>query len=126
MGTVERLAPPPGAVLVRVRADTPSWIERLPVVPGRGIVTVSVSDPRLREVPDAALAHGGYRVVGVHPGRPATDGHGSVDLLVTSLLIESHPAWWRALLMIADRAFDLRLGPVQRVLGQEIVLHLTH
>lgn len=126
MGTVERLAPPPGAVLVRVRADTPAWIDRLPVVPGRGIVTVSVSDPTLREVPSAALERGGYRIVGVHPWRPATDGHGSVDLLVTSLLIETHPAWWRDLLRIADRAFDLRLGPVQRVLGQEIVLHLTH
>lgn len=126
MGTVERLAPPPGAVLVRVRADTPAWIDRLPVVPGNGIVTVSVSDPSLREVSSGALSRGGYRIVGVHPWRPATDGHGSVDLLVTSLLIESHPGWWRDLLMIADRAFDLRLGPVQRVLGQEIVLHLTH
>ncbi len=126
MGTLERLAPPPGAVLVRVSADTPDWIDRLPAVPGRGVVTVSVSDPSLREVPSAALARSGYRVVGVHPWRPATDGHGSVDLLVTSLLIETQPAWWRELLMIADRAFDLRLGPVQRVLGQEIVLHLTH
>lgn len=125
MGTLERLAPPPGAVLVRVRADTPSWIDRLPPVPGRGVVTVSVSDPSLREVSSAALQRGGYRVVGVHPWRPATDGHGSVDLLVTSLLIESQPAWWHDLLVIADRAFDLRLGPVQRVLGQEIVLHLT-
>ena len=29
----------------------------------------------------------------------------------------------RRLLGVADRAFDLRLGPVQQVLGQEIALH---
>lgn len=126
MGTVDQLAPPPGAVLVRVRAETTAWIDHLPPVPADGVVTVSVSDPSLREVPSAALERAGYRVVGIHPWRPATDDHGSVDLLVTSLLIERHPAWWRGLLRIADRAFDLRLGPVQRVLGQEIVLHLTH
>lgn len=126
MGTAERLVPPPGAVLVRVRADSASWISRVPPVPAGELVTVSVSDPALREVPTAELLRSGYRIVGVHPWRAATDAHGAVDLLVTAPLVEQHPAWWRALLAVADRAFDLRLGPVQQVLGQEIALHLAH
>lgn len=126
MEHVERLAPPPGAVLVRVRADAPDWIHRVPAVPAGDVVTVSVSDTALREVPSADLLARGYRIVGVHPWRAATDGHGAVDLLVTAALIDHHPGWWQRLLGVADRAFDLRLGPVQRVLGQEIALHLTH
>lgn len=125
MDALERLAPPPGAVLVRVRADSPSWIHRVPAVPHGDTVTVSVSDASLREVTSADLLERGYRIVGVHPWRAATDGHGAVDLLVTAALIDRAPAWWQRLLGVADRAFDLRLGPVQRVLGQEIALHLT-
>jgi hypothetical protein len=123
---VERLAPPPGAVLVRTRADGPDWIDRLPAVPAGRHVTVSVSHPDLRAVPAHLLLQRGYRIVGVHPWRAATDGHGSVDLLVHANLIESAPAWWQTLVAVADRAFDLRLGPVQRVLGDEIALHLAH
>jgi hypothetical protein len=126
MATVERLAPPPGAVLVRVRADAPTWIARVPAVPAGHVVTVSVSDAALREVASEDLLRCGYRIVGVHPWRAATDDHGSVDLLVTAPLVADHPRWWRDLLAVADRAFDLRLGPVQRVLGQEIALHLAH
>lgn len=126
MATTEHLVPPPGAVLVRVRADSPAWISRVPPVPGGAVVTVSVSDPPLREVPSADLLRCGYRIVGVHPWRAATDGHRTVDLLVTASLIQDQPAWWRQLLTVAERAFDLRLGPVQRVLGQELALHLTH
>ena len=126
MDPAERIAPPPGAVLVRVRADGPAWIHRVPPVPSGHLVTVSVSDAALREVPGADLLRCGYRIVGVHPWRAATDGHGAVDLLVTAPLIEAHPAWWQGVVAVADRAFDLRLGPVQRVLGQEIALHLTH
>lgn len=122
----ERLAPPPGAVLVRVRADGPEWIHRVPPVPGGEVVTVSVSDVALRAVPSADLLRSGYRIVGVHPWRAATDGHGAVDLMVRARLADGAPGWWQDLLVVADRAFDLRLGPVQRVLGQEIALHLTH
>ena len=125
MDHAERLAPPPGAVLVRVRASSPAWIHRVPAVPAGDAVTVSVSDAALREVASADLLERGYRVVGIHPWRAGTDGHGAVDLLVTAALIDRAPAWWQALLAVADRAFDLRLGPVQRVLGQEIALHLT-
>lgn len=126
MDTAERLAPPPGAVLVRVRAESPDWIHRVPALPDDEVVTVSVSDVGLRDVAPQDLLDRGYRIVGVHPWRAATEGHGAVDLMVTARLVEAHPEWWKRLLGVADRAFDLRLGPVQRVLGQEIALHLAH
>lgn len=126
MAVVQRLAPPPGAVLVRTRADGPDWLDRLPAVPAGQHVTVSVSHLELRAVSAGLLLERGYRIVGVHPWRAATDGHGSVDLLVHADLIASAPDWWRGLVAIADRAFDLRHGPVQRVLGDEIALHLAH
>lgn len=126
MTTAERLAPPPGAVLVRVRARDAGWVRRLPPVPGRDRVTVSVSSPALRDVAPADLLATGYRIVGVHPWRVATDDHGSVDLLVTAAQIDRHPVWWQDLVAVAERAFDLRHGPVQRVLGDEIALHLAH
>lgn len=124
MSIVERLAPPPGAVLVRVAAHGPDWIERVPTAPRGESITVSVSDVALRDVPSSRLLASGYRIVGVHPWRGAGEG-GSVDLLVTAAVIDRWPAWWRELIHVADRAFDLRLGPVQRVMGQELALHLA-
>lgn len=123
MRPIDRLAPPPGAVLVRTRASGPDWVARLPTVPHGGVVTASVGHPRLRAVPAADLLASGYRVVGVHGTRPDDD---TVDLLVHAGLVEAHPHWWQQLVAIADRAFDLRHGPVQRVLGREIALHLAH
>lgn len=124
MGPVEGLAPPPGAMLVRTRASGTDWAQRLPPVPGGHLVTASVGHPHLREVPAADLLASGYRVVGVHGGT-GHDGD-TVDLLVRSDLVAAHPAWWRRLAAVADRAFDLRHGPVQAVLGREIALHLAH
>jgi hypothetical protein len=119
MLSTERLAPPPGALLVRVATTGPSWVGRLPPVPGGLEITVSVSAPDQREIPSDRLAASGYRIVGCHPNRT-----GTVDLLVPASVIAAHPDWWRQVLAVADRAFDLRLGPVQRILGAEISLHL--
>ena len=119
MLSTERLAPPPGALLVRVATTGPSWIDRLPPVPGQHEITVSLSDPTQREIPSARLAASGYRIVGCHPNHTDT-----VDLLVPAAVIADHREWWREVLAVADRAFDLRLGPVQRILGAEISLHL--
>lgn len=124
MGPVDQLVPPPGAVLVRTRATGPGWVTGLPVVPTGHLVTASVGDPRLREVPAADLLATGYRVVGVHAATEAD--RWSVDLLVRADLVAAHPRWWQHLVAVADRAFDLRHGPVQRVLGREIALHLAH
>ena len=41
-----------------------------------------------------------------------------------AVLREQHPRWFAALLLIADRVFDLRFGPVHVALHDELVAHL--
>lgn len=120
-----RELPPPsdGSVLVRVRANGPDWISRLPVVPADRVLTVTVGHPCLLPVAADDLIAGGYRIVG------ATDEERSfgscVDVFVPASLREDHPHWWRRLVDVADRVFDLRMGPVRAVLGEELELHLA-
>jgi hypothetical protein len=121
MSATTDTTPVTGAVLVRIPATTTAWIDRLPPVPEGSRVTVSVSRPSLLDVPAASVRSRGYRLVGIHA--PSDTDTGQIDLLVTWALIESAPAWWREVLALAERAFDVRLGPVQRILGAEIALH---
>lgn len=108
-----------GDVLVRITARDRSWPSRLPPVPAGGTVTVTLGHPRL--TPDDELAAGGYRVVGTaSEHRPIG---AVVDVLVPRVLREAHPDWWSVLGHAAERVFDLRLGPVQRVLAAELELH---
>ncbi len=127
------IAVPEGAVLVRVPASDRSWVRGLPAVPGGHVLTVTVSHPALLPVPVDALVAGGYRIAGVperagaeHTTGGSSDvgGRSTVDVLVPVEVQERYPAWWRDLLGRADRAFDLRLGPVVRVLAAELALHL--
>lgn len=115
------VAPALGATLIRLRAEGPEWIDRLPPVPAGEVVTVTVSDGALRQVPPQRLLETGYRVVGMHPA--TTDGP-TVDLLVSAEMAAGHVGFLRQLLACADRAFDLRMGPVQLVLGPELAIHL--
>ena len=115
------VAPALGATLIRLHADGPGWIDRLPPVPVGEVVTVTVSDVALRQVPPQRLLETGYRVVGMHP--PTTD-RPTVDLLVPAELAAGHVDFLRDLIRRADRAFDLRMGPVQLVLGPELAIHL--
>jgi hypothetical protein len=111
-----------GAVLVRVRADGPEWVGRLPSAPAAWVLTVTVGHPSLLPVSVDELLASGYRIVGV-----ARDGEsfGScVDVFVPAQLREQAPAWWDEMTRAADRIFDLRMGPVWSVLGQELELHL--
>lgn len=116
-------APPDGSVLVRVRSADRGWARRLPRVPDGLVLTVTVGDPSLLPVPVDDLVSGGYRVVGVAPHDPPLGRH--VDVLVPAHVRTAHPAWWRSLLVLAERAFDLRLGPVRSVLAAELELHLA-
>jgi hypothetical protein len=111
---------PEGAVLLRLPVTGASWPELLPAVPAGSRVTVTVGRPEL--LPDAhAAASRGYLVVGAASDtRPLGD---VVDLLVLPELQQAAPGWWRGLLGQAHRAFDLRHGPVQQVLGAELALH---
>jgi hypothetical protein len=111
---------PEGAVLLRLAVTGASWPETLPSVPVGSRVTVTVGRAEL--LPDRlAAATRGYLVVGAASDtRPLGD---VVDLLVLPELQQAAPRWWSELLGRAHRAFDLRHGPVQRVLGAELALH---
>ncbi|MFU8839379.1 MAG: hypothetical protein ACNA8R_01500 [Nitriliruptoraceae bacterium] len=111
---------PDGAVLLRLPAAGRSWPETLPAVPSGDTVTVTVGRADL--LPEGhAAADRGYVVVGAASDtRPLGD---VVDLLILPELQQRAPAWWGELLGRANRAFDLRLGPVQHVLGAELAMH---
>lgn len=118
----EGLAAPAGSALVRVLCDDASWIQRLPPVPDDQVVTVAVGRREQALVSDDDLAATGYRIVGP---QPATSLPSAVELLVPGALMAAHPAWWSRVLGVADQAFDLRLGPVQLVMGNHLPVHLS-
>jgi hypothetical protein len=116
------IAPTDGSVLVRMTAPDRTWARQLPPVPRDRTLTVTVGHPALLPVPVDDLVSGGYRIVGVaSEQRPVGR---NVDVLVPGDLRASEPAWWSELLRGAERVFDLRHGPVQRVLAAELELHL--
>jgi hypothetical protein len=115
--------PPDGSVLVRVPAEGTGWARQLPMVPGAAVLTVTVNDAALVPVPVDDLIAGGYRIVGVaDPARPLGR---CVDVLVPGALREREPAWWGRLQAVSSRIFDLRMGPVLAVLGDELERHLA-
>lgn len=115
--------PTDGTVIVRLRAEDQGWIHQLPVVRGRSL-TVTVGRADLLPVPAEELLARGYRLVGVaaehRPIGPA------VDVMVPASLREEQPGWWAQLEPLAERVFDLRMGPVRQVLAAEIDVHLRH
>lgn len=110
---------------MRVFAHGASWVRSLPPVPGGHTVTVTVSSLRLTQVPADDLVSHGYRLAGVWEGHRRRGAGDSVDLLVPAELAGAHPQWWSDLLRQAARAFDLDLGPVQALLGDEVAVHLA-
>jgi hypothetical protein len=116
--------PTDGAVIVRLRAPDRHWISELPPVPGSGTLTVTVGRADLLPVPVEELMSRGYRLVGVAAEhRPIGP---TVDVLVPAGLREAEPQWWRQLAPLAERVFDLRMGPVRLVLAAEIAVHVRH
>jgi hypothetical protein len=97
------------------------WAEDLPPVPDGHRVTVTFSTDLDAAHHGPALDLLGYQVVGVHPGPP---GRCVADFLVSQPLLESHPTWWRSLAGLADRAFNLALGPVLSSLAPVLRRHL--
>lgn len=111
-----------GAALVRLPARNRAWPATLPRVPGGRVLTVTVGHPDLVPVAaDELLAHG-YRIAGVADADRAV-GH-VVDVLVPASVREHAPDWWQGVRSLADRVFDLRMGPVRLVLARELDLHL--
>jgi hypothetical protein len=120
--TPNPVTPTEGAVIVRLGAPARSWAGTLPEVPGGRLLTLTVGHPSLLPVAADALASRGYRLVGVAADhRPIGF---TVDILVPAEVRTAHPGWWTTLVGRAERVFDLRHGPVQRVLAAELELHL--
>jgi hypothetical protein len=112
---------PDGTLLVRVPAVDRTWARHLPPVPGGHTLTVTVGHADLAPVPADDLVASGYRIVGVAADhRPLGR---LVDVCVPPDLRAEHAAWWVAMVALADRVFDPRLGPVARVLAAELDMH---
>lgn len=121
MSTTARLpAALDGALLVRVAATDTDWVPGLPPVPPGWGLTVSLSGPARSEEP-RALAARGYRLVGELPDR---GGRRTADVLVPEELRERERPWWWSFLLLAERVFDPRLGPVLAILGPVLQRHL--
>lgn len=108
------------SLCVEVEVDDGSWVERLPPSPASESVSMSFDDVELAARDRTAVTDLGYVVVG-------TAGVGHTDdvahLLVTQAVVERHTRWWRALLDLAARVYDLRFGPVQFALADVLRLH---
>lgn len=110
-----------GDVLVRLPATTGDWAATLPPVPQGAVLTVTLGHPALLPGPGQGPLPRGYRIVGVATERRPIGRR--VDVFVPVAMRIEHPDWWEATLRQAERVFDLRLGPVQRVLAAELELH---
>lgn len=112
------LGTPPGAAIVRLIGAGSAWLERLPGVPRPHILTVTITEPSQRDVASTLLEERGYRIAGQVRADAA-----HIDVLVPIAIAQSERDFFVALLAVGDKAFDLRLGPVQRLLGPAIAGH---
>lgn len=113
--------PADGSVLVRIPVSGRGWARALPPVPAGGTLTVTLGHADLAPVPVDDLIASGYRIAGIAADHRPLGA--VVDVLVPPAVRAANPAWWTTLVTAADRVFDLRLGPVARVLAAEIALH---
>ena len=109
-----------GALLVRVAASDADWVPGLPPVPPGWGLTVSLTGPA-RDREPAALAARGYRLVGELALR---DAPRRADVLVPEGLRERERPWWWSFLLLAERVFDPRMGPVLALLGPILQRHV--
>jgi hypothetical protein len=117
---VTQTRPSEGPVLVRVPADGSAWVQSLPPVPEPYRIGVTVGIEQLR--PDGVeLATRGFDLIDVVAGRRPGP---HADLLVPTSLREEHPRWFSSLLLVSERVFDLRFGPVHIALHDELMAHL--
>lgn len=112
--------PADGPVLVRIDASAEGWARGLPSVPDGLRVSVTVGDPSVTGAA-SELAARGYDLIGSVAGR-RPGAH--ADLLIEASLRDDQPRWFAALLLVAERVFDLRFGPARLALRDELVAHL--
>lgn len=109
-----------GALLVRIAASDADWVQSLPPVPPGWGLTVSLAGPA-RDREAEALTARGYRLVGELPDRGAPR---TADVLVPEGLRERERPWWWSFLLLAERVFDPRMGPVLALLGPVLQRHM--
>jgi hypothetical protein len=107
---------------VEVRVEKPTWIEDLPPAPANRRISVSFDSARYVARDRAAVEQLGYLSVGVGAAPHVRD---VAHLLVSLDVVRGHPRWWRALLDLAQRVYDLRFGPVQVALRDVLAKHHT-
>lgn len=113
-------AEPPLRLCVEVSVEDPAWIEHLPPAPANHDVRISFDSARFVARDQQAVTELGYPCVGVGVVTHTSD---VAHLLVPIDVVTSHPRWWRALLDLARRVYDLRFGPVQIALRDVLARH---
>jgi hypothetical protein len=108
---------------VEVAVADGAWVEQLPPAPSTRTITLSFDDIELAARDRTAIDDLGYSVVGPGAVRHA---HDVAHLLVPLSAVEEHPRWWRAVLDLATRVYDLRFGPVQLALSDVLRAHADH
>jgi hypothetical protein len=108
------------SLCVEVCVEDATWIEDLPPVPANRHITLSFDSARFVARDQRAVEQLGYVTVGV-----GTVGHVQdvAHLLISLEIVNAHPRWWRALLDLAQRVYDLRFGPVQLALRDVLTRH---
>jgi hypothetical protein len=108
------------SLCVEVCVEDATWIEDLPPAPANRHITLSFDSARFVARDQRAVEQLGYVTVGV-----GTVGHVQdvAHLLISLEIVNAHPRWWRALLDLAQRVYDLRFGPVQLALRDVLTRH---
>jgi hypothetical protein len=110
------------SLCVEVAVADASWMDDLPPAPVTAPITVTFDDAGLAGRDADAIEELGYRYAGIAPVHHA---HQVAHVTVTWDLVARHPRWWRALLAVAQRVYDLRFGPVQQALREVLDVHAT-
>lgn len=108
------------SLCVEVLVEDATWIEDLPPAPANRHISLSFDSARFVARDRQAVEELGYTCVGV-----GAVGHVSdvAHLLVAPDVVDGHTRWWRALLDLAQRVYDLRFGPVQMALRDVLAQH---
>ena len=108
------------SLCVEVRVEDATWIEDLPPAPANRHITLSFDSARYVARDQQTVEQLGYVNVGVGTVSHVSD---VVHLLVPLQIVNDHPRWWRALLDLSHRVYDLRFGPVQLALREVLARH---
>lgn len=107
-------------MLVRIPARDRDWPLLLPAAPKNVHLTVTLGHPKLCPLDDTAQDRG-YQVVGVAAGHRPIGA--CVDVWLPQAVLTHHATWAAPFRGLAERVFDLRLGPVRFALEHELALH---